>query len=239
MGTSHPHSIKATIRYLGSHLFLPLWARLGGDLSDSHLYLPARWRVRIGGAALLRRPVLLLLLTLFMSAVIARAQTAPIPNPNWPLDSVINGAVKLFTVQGDLNYNNPSTFTWVVYGGRLFYDEALTQPAGDGTTATVVGDSATNITQIWVIWDVFTQPIDYGWIYVTEVSADGCEKPDIDENKYQGLNIKVKAPPIFDSLLLKPSPVQMNTVYRWKLKSTVLPLSTLFIHSTGKYLTGM
>ena len=194
MGTSHPHSIKATIRYLGSHLFLPLWARLGGDLSDSHLYLPARWRVRIGGAALLRRPVLLLLLTLFMGAVIARAQTAPIPNPNWPLDSVINGAVKLFTVQGDLNYNNPSTFTWVVYGGRLFFDEALTQPAGDGSTVTVQGTPGTNITEMWVIWDVFKQPTYDGWIYVTELSPAGCEMPEMDELKYSGMNIRVNAP---------------------------------------------
>ena len=177
MGKSHPHSIKATIRHSGSHL-----------------YLPARWRVRIGGAALLGRPVLLLLLALFMGAGIAHAQTASLPNPNWPLDSVINGTIKKFTVQGDQNFPEPSAFTWVVYGGRLFFDEALTQPAGDGSTVTVLGDPVTNTTEMWVIWDVFSIPSYDGWIYVSERSPEGCEKPELDEAKYQGMNIRVNAP---------------------------------------------
>ena len=137
-----------------------------------------------------------LLLFLFLFTIsFSYAQMVEIPDPAWPLDSVINGAVKHFTVQGDLNYDEPSTFTWTVYGGRLFFDQELAIMAGDGTTVTVVGDSATNITDIWVVWDVFTKTIDYGYIYVTEVSAAGCQKSDDDESKYKGLNIKVKRPP--------------------------------------------
>ncbi len=129
----------------------------------------------------------------FMAVSVSYAQT--IPSPHWPLDSVVNGAVKSFTVQGDQNYDEPSTFTWTVYGGRLFFDEELTQPAGDGSTVTLLGDSVSNTTQIWVIWDVFTVPVDYGYIYLSEVSADSCQKDVLDQTKYQGLNIKVKAPP--------------------------------------------
>lgn len=137
----------------------------------------------------------LLLLCLIFLANLSHAQSVPIPNWSWPLDSVINGAVKHFTVQGDRNYDDPSTFTWTVYGGRLFFDADTTMPAGDGSTVTVVGDSATNITDMWVVWDVFTAVIDTGYIYVTEVSADSCQKSDSDESKYQGMIIKVKAPP--------------------------------------------
>lgn len=131
---------------------------------------------------------------LLMGYCYAHAQTVPIPNPNWPLDSVINQSVHLFTVPGDRNFAEPSTFTWNVDGGRLFYDEALTRMAGNGTTATVDGD-ANNITRLWVVWDSFDQPLDTGYVYVYEISADGCVRPDSDPGKYQGLRIKVSAPP--------------------------------------------
>lgn len=132
---------------------------------------------------------------LFLAAHYSYAQTAPIPSPFWPQDSVINGSVRKFTVSGDQNYDLPSTFTWTVLGGRLFYDEALTAMAGDGSTVTLVGDSLTNATTIYVVWDVFEDPVAYGYIYVTEVSADGCQKSDMDPTKYSGLNIKIIAPP--------------------------------------------
>lgn len=141
--------------------------------------------------------VFFMIATIFSVAVeTVHAQSiVQIPDPLWPLDSVINGSVKRFEVLGDQNYDEPSTFTWTVYGGRLFFDEALTLPAGDGYTVTVLGDSITNSTEIYVIWDVFNKHVDYGYIYVTEVSADGCEKFDYDRSKYSGLNMKVIAPP--------------------------------------------
>jgi hypothetical protein len=124
----------------------------------------------------------------------AHAQNVPIPDPNWPLDSVINGAVHRYTVPGDPNYNSPSTFVWTVNGGRLFFDENLTTMAGDGTSATVTGNGS-NITTLWVVWDSFEQPLDTGYVYVFEISADGCQRSDDDPGKYIGMRIKVSAPP--------------------------------------------
>jgi hypothetical protein len=184
------HNIQASVRNLGSHLFLPLGGRSGGGHLDSHLCLPAGLAGRIGRLLLwLKAMVLLMLFT-----VTAHAQTAQLPDPAWPLDSVINGTVKRFTITGDQNYVEPSSFTWVVYGGRLFFDEALTQPAGDGSTVTVQGDPATNTSVVWVIWDVFSIPSYDGWIYVSEVSPEGCSMPELDEDKYRGMNIRVNAP---------------------------------------------
>lgn len=135
----------------------------------------------------------LLCLLLLFSSNTSNAQT--IPNWTWPLDSVVNGAIKHFDVRGDQNYIDPSTFTWTVYGGRLFFDKDTSQLAGDGTTVTITGNPANNSTEIWVIWDVFTLPVDTGYIYVSEVSSAGCEKSDTEDSKYQGMIIKVKAPP--------------------------------------------
>jgi hypothetical protein len=122
------------------------------------------------------------------------AQQIPKPKPYWPLDSVVNGSVHYFTVPGDTNYAEPSSFVWKVEGGRLFYDQALTSMAGDGTVATVKGNSE-NITQLWVIWDSFDTPLDTGFIYVYEISADGCQRSDMDTGKFQGMRIKVSSPP--------------------------------------------
>lgn len=122
------------------------------------------------------------------------AQSVQIPDPNWPLDSVINQSVHQYTVQGDVNYDEPSTFVWFCDGGRLFYDPDLTVMAGDGTTATVAGD-ANNITTLWVVWDSFAQPLDTGYVYLYEISSDGCQRAADDPGKYIGMNIKVSAPP--------------------------------------------
>jgi hypothetical protein len=119
----------------------------------------------------------------------------PIPNPAWPLDSAVNGSVHFYTVQGDHNYASPSTFVWTVLGGRLFNDEALTSMAGDGTTATVAGYGA-NLSRLWVIWDVFQKPIQTGYIYAYEISADGCQGSNSDAKKFQGMRMKIYAPPI-------------------------------------------
>ena len=119
----------------------------------------------------------------------------PIPNPKWPLDSVVNGSVHFYTVHGDPNYVGPSTFVWKVWGGRLFNDQALTSMAGDGTTATVAGYGA-NLTRLWVVWDSFKTPLDTGYVYVYEISADSCQRPDTDAGKFQGMRIKVSAPPV-------------------------------------------
>lgn len=138
----------------------------------------------------------LILLAVFLLAgsCYAFAQSVPIPNPAWPLDSVVNGSVHYFEVPGDRNFDDPSRFVWTVDGGRLFIDEDLTVMAGDGSTATVNGN-AQNTTGMWVIWDSFDQPLDTGYIYVYEISADGCQRADDDPGKYQGMRVKVSAPP--------------------------------------------
>lgn len=139
--------------------------------------------------------ILLMIATItFMAVGNSFAQSVPIPNPDWPLDSVVNGSVHKYSVQGDINYDVPSRFVWTVDGGRLFYDEALTNMAGDGTTATVEG-SATNSTTLWVVWDSFDQPLDTGFVYLYEISDDGCQRGDDDEGKFVGMRIKVSAPP--------------------------------------------
>jgi hypothetical protein len=133
------------------------------------------------------------LLLMFFSFY-AQAQSVTIPNPDWPLDSVINGAAHRYTVPGDPNYDEPSDFVWTVEGGRLFYDENLTQPAPAVFTDTVAGD-ANNITTMWVVWDSFDQPLDTGYVYVYEISSNGCELADDNPDKYVGMRIKVSAPP--------------------------------------------
>ncbi len=133
--------------------------------------------------------------SLLLLSVTAMAQTSvEIPNPAWPLDSVINGSVHKFTVQGDRSYDQPSRFVWNVEGGRLFFEEEIINMAGDGVTDTVPGN-ANNETTMWVIWDSFTTPLDTGYVYVHEISAAGCERFDDDPGKYQGMRIKVSAPP--------------------------------------------
>jgi hypothetical protein len=123
---------------------------------------------------------------------IAMAQT--LPNPDWPLDSVVNGSVHKYTVTGDQNYDSPSSFVWTVEGGQLYLDEDLTVMLGDGVSDTIIGD-LDNVTTLWVVWNSFTQPIDTGYVYVYEISADGCQRANTDDDKYQGMLIKVSAPP--------------------------------------------
>jgi hypothetical protein len=118
----------------------------------------------------------------------------PIPNPNWPLDSVVNGSVHYYSVPGDPNYASPSTFVWTVEGGRLFYDQALSSMAGNGTVASVLGNSS-NSTTLWVVWDSFDTALDTGYVYVYEISADSCQRSDSDAGKFQGMRIKVSSPP--------------------------------------------
>lgn len=127
-----------------------------------------------------------------MAASYSYAET--IPYPSWAYKSVINGQIKKFTVQGDQNYIVPSDFVWHVYGGRMFYDEEMMLPAGDGTIDTVQGNTD-NVTEMWIMWDVFDTPRDTGYVYLTEISADGCQKLDDDQSKYIGLNMDIVAPP--------------------------------------------
>lgn len=122
------------------------------------------------------------------------AQIVEFPNPDWPLDSVVRGSVHYYKVQGDRNYTSPSDFVWVTDGGRLFLDPDLTRIAGNGISDTVKGNMR-NITEMWVVWDKFLQPLDTGYIYVYEISADGCQRAVTDAGKYQGMRIKVSAPP--------------------------------------------
>jgi hypothetical protein len=124
----------------------------------------------------------------------SHAQHVLIPDPTWPLDSVVNSSVHFYTVQGDDNYTDPSSFVWTVEGGRLFFDQNLTSMAGDGTTATVPG-SVNNSTQLWVVWDSFDTPLDTGYVYVYEISSNGCQRSDLDAGKFKGMRIKVSAPP--------------------------------------------
>lgn len=138
--------------------------------------------------------ILFMIATSYMAVGTSYAQSVPIPNPDWPLDSVVNSSVHFYSVQGDVNYTEPSTFVWTVDGGRLFFDQALTQMAGDGTTASVTGD-AQNRTSLWVVWDSFDQPLDTGYVYLYEISSDSCQRSDADEGKYVGMRIKVSAPP--------------------------------------------
>jgi hypothetical protein len=132
---------------------------------------------------------------LFLLSLTAMAQVPdPLPNPDWPLDSVIYSSVHKFTVPGDRNYDDPSDFVWNVDGGRLFYDSLLTQPSPAVTSDTVNGN-AENATTMWVIWDSFTTPLDTGYVYVYEISDDGCQRENNDQGKYSGMRIKVSAPP--------------------------------------------
>lgn len=132
---------------------------------------------------------------MFLFSLTSMAQVPdPLPNPDWPLDSVIYSSVHKFTVPGDKNYNEPSDFVWNVDGGRLFFDSLLTMPSPAVTTDTVNGD-ADNMTTMWVVWDSFDTPLDTGYVYVYEISADGCERFDDDQGKYSGMRIKVSAPP--------------------------------------------
>jgi len=124
----------------------------------------------------------------------AQTPQVPIPNPLWPLDSVVNGSVHFYTVPGDPNYDDSSYFVWTVEGGRLFYDQDTLLPAVGVTTATVRGNSE-NITKLWVVWDSFDTPLDTGYIYVYEISADSCQRSDTDAGKFQGMRIKVSSPP--------------------------------------------
>lgn len=132
---------------------------------------------------------------MFLFSLTSLAQVPdPLPNPAWPLDSVIYSSVHKFTVPGDKNYNEPSDFVWNVNGGQLFFDSLLTVPSPAITSDTVKGDSD-NITTMWVVWDSFIKPLDTGYVYVYEISADGCERFDDDQGKYSGMRIKVSAPP--------------------------------------------
>jgi hypothetical protein len=130
---------------------------------------------------------------LLMVAGNSYAQHVLIPNPQWPLDSVVNRSVHFYTVPGDPNYADSSTFVWNVYGGRLFYDADTLHLAGNGRTAIDYGDRD-NITRMWVVWNINTQ-LDTGYVYVYEISADSCQRSDLDEGKYQGMRIKISAPP--------------------------------------------
>ena len=125
---------------------------------------------------------------------VTSAQLVTIPDPNWPLDSVINQSVHKYTVEGDQNYEAPSSFVWTVEGGRLFYDQNLTTMVGNGISDTVVGNSG-NVSELWVVWDSFNQPLDTGYIYAYEISWNGCQRADTDPEKFRGLRIKVSAPP--------------------------------------------
>lgn len=141
-----------------------------------------------------RNIVIIALAALIIIAAGRSYAQVPIPNPAWPLDSVVNRSVHFYTVPGDPNYTDPSTFVWNVYGGRLFYDADTLMPAGNGTTAVAYGNSE-NITIMWVKWNINTQ-LDTGYVYVYEISADSCQRSKLDEGKYQGMRIKISAPPI-------------------------------------------
>jgi len=132
--------------------------------------------------------------TFFLMAVSpAFAQHVPIPLPTWPLDSVVNRSVHRYQVPGDPFYTRPSWFIWNVYGGRLYFDQAATMLAGNGLTDTLRGVE-NNTTTMFVKWDIGTA-LDTGYVYVTEISADGCERNPRDFGKYQGMRIKITAPP--------------------------------------------
>jgi hypothetical protein len=182
---------KALTNLSGSLQFSPVGGARGGfqfsplgGVRGGRTLLGRGWG-RLGG----------LLFLLLIGFYYAQAQEVPIPDPDWPLDSVVNGSVHRYTVPGDLNYEDPSYFVWTVSGGRLFRDYALTVMAGDGTTATVVGNGD-NVTHMFVVWDSFDTPLDTGYIYVYEISAlGGCQRADNDRLKYQGMRVKVSSPP--------------------------------------------
>lgn len=151
---------------------------------------------RLGSYILQRVMKLFIIATMVSMAVgdlYAQNAKAPIPNPEWPLDSVVNGMIKKFTVQGDSYYDKPSDFVWTVKGGRIFFDEGLTLPA-QGKVDTIKGNSK-NSSSIWVVWDSFDTPLDTGYVYAYEISADNCQRDDSDPGKFVGRRVKVSAPP--------------------------------------------
>ena len=135
------------------------------------------------------------LFLIFMAAYSAYAQSVPIPNPNWPLDSVVNTTVHKYTVYGDQYYDKPSSFVWNVKGGTLYYDANATIPAFSALTDTVLGDS-NNRTIMYVKWELYDEKMDTGYVYVYEISSDNCQRPDTDEEKYQGRRLKITPPPV-------------------------------------------
>lgn len=132
-------------------------------------------------------------ITMAMGTVYAQSDLPP-GYASWPIDSVVNGSVHKYTVPGDVYYDEPSSFVWMVEGGTLYFDEAMTQIAGDGNTYTAAGN-ASNVTTLWVSWDKFTTPLDTGYVCVHEISSDGCQYELDDTRGYSGMRVRVSAPP--------------------------------------------
>ena len=141
------------------------------------------------------RNIWFLLLVVLFTTQEAWAQV--LPDPAWPTDSVTENSIHRYRVLGDTVYRgNPSTFVWVVDGGTLYSDANGTVLAGDGYSASVLADSATNISTLWVRWDKTPTTPDEGYVYAYEITADGCVRPATDQSKYVGMNLMIFDPPI-------------------------------------------
>jgi hypothetical protein len=156
---------------------------------------------------------LIVLFGLVLPAITARAQeAAPEYNPFVPanLDDplkltevpVVESSYHYYTVRGDANYTNPSTFVWYVENGTLgTYDAASdTWTPASGTTAISNGvfleltgeeiNSVANSSGIWVRWNDDTGGSS-GYIAVYERSADNC----VFDNQITGYKHNILVPP--------------------------------------------
>lgn len=98
-----------------------------------------------------------------------------------PETPVVESSYHRYSVEGDINYEEASTFVWYVENGTLgTYDPATdtwtpaagTNPLGDGSYLELAGD-ANNASEIWVRWNDGTGG-NYGYIAVYERSFDNC-----------------------------------------------------------------
>jgi hypothetical protein len=156
---------------------------------------------------------LIVLLGLVIPVTTARAQEAPTGyNPFVPanLDDplklpevpVVESSYHYYSVRGDANYTNPSTFVWYVENGTLgIYDPGTdtwtpasgTAPISNGTYLELAGETlnaVANSSGIWVKWNDGSGG-STGYIAVYERSADNC----VFDNQITGYKHNILVPP--------------------------------------------
>jgi len=117
------------------------------------------------------------------------AQT--LPNPAWSLQQITVESIHSYTVRGDQTVSAVSSFVWQVNGGTLYTNAAATTIAGNGTTATVTGQTG-NVSTLFVKWD---SNVGQGYVSAYEITSYGCQQPVTNQNKYVGVRVNKNAKP--------------------------------------------